>query len=56
MHLGKIVPEGQEPLNGITGSYINIRYGEHQLEEKEQTTPMPFWGRLLNILIELEDK
>jgi len=45
MHLGKIVPEGQEPLNGITGSYINIRYGEHQLEEKRTDYPNAILGK-----------
>jgi hypothetical protein len=56
LRLGKVIPEGQEPLNEITDLYINIRYGEHQIEEKRTGDANAIWGRLLNLLIELEDK
>jgi hypothetical protein len=48
--LGRFAPDGREPLNEITSLYIDVRYGEHQMEDKRIDDANSNWGKLLNIL------
>jgi hypothetical protein len=54
--LGTFAPEGREPLNEITSLYIDVRYGEHQMEDKRIDDANSNWGKLLNILKGPESK
>jgi hypothetical protein len=54
--LGTFAPEGREPLNEITGLYIDVRYGEHQMEDRKIDDANTVWQRLLNILKGPEDQ
>jgi hypothetical protein len=52
--LGQAVPDGREPLNEITRLYIDVRYGEHQMEDKKIDDANNIWERLRNLLKGLE--
>ena len=54
--LGRFAPDTREPLNEITGLYIDVRYGEHQIEDRKIDDANTVWQRLLNILNEPESK
>jgi hypothetical protein len=53
--LGQVVPDGKEPLNEITRLYIDVRYGEHQMEDKKIDDANSIWEKLRNLLKRLED-
>ena len=48
--LSRFVPDGSEPLNEITGLYVDVRYGERQVEEKRVDDANNLWVRLRNTL------
>jgi hypothetical protein len=48
VRLGKNIPDGKEPVNEITDLYIDVRYGEHQTEEKKTDEANSIWDKLLN--------
>jgi hypothetical protein len=48
--LGKAVPDSKEPLNEITGLYLDVRYGEHQMEDRKIDDANNIWERLRNLL------
>jgi len=50
LRLGQAVPESSEPLNKITGLYLEVRYGEQQIEEKTTADANTLWQNLLGIL------
>ena len=50
LRLGQAVPESSEPLNKITGLYLDVRYGEQQIEEKTTADANTLWQNLLGIL------
>lgn len=52
--LGQAVPDGRGPLNEITRLYIDVRYGEHQMEDRKIDDANNIWERLRNILKGLE--
>ena len=54
--LGTFAPEGREPLNEITGLYIDVRYGEKPIDDKKTDDANTVWQRLLNILKGPEDQ
>ncbi len=47
--LGKALPDGKEPLNEITGLYIDVRYGEHPVAEKQTDKANSIWETLRNL-------
>ena len=44
--LGQVVPDGKEPLDEITGLYIDARYGDHPVEEKKTDRANSIWQKL----------
>ena len=54
--LGQAVPDGREPLNEITGLYIDVRYGEKAINDKKTDNANTIWQRLLNMLNGHEDQ
>ena len=40
----------REPLHEITSLYLDVRYGEHQIEDKKTDDANTVWGKLLNLL------
>jgi hypothetical protein len=44
--LGQVVPDGKEPLDEITGLYIDARYGDHPAEEKKTDHANSIWQKL----------
>ena len=49
--LGHFAPDSIEPLQEITSLYLDVRYGEHQIEDKKTDDANTIWGKLLNLLI-----
>jgi hypothetical protein len=47
--LGRAVPDGKEPLDEITGLYIDARYGDHPVEEKQNDKANSLWHKLRNL-------
>ena len=47
--LGQVVPDGKEPLDEITGLYIDARYGDHPAEEKRTDRANSIWQKLRNL-------
>jgi Domain of unknown function (DUF4129) len=54
--LGTFAPDSREPLNEITGLYIDVRYGEKPIDDKKTDDANTVWQRLLNILKGPEDQ
>ena len=48
--LGHFAPDSREPLKEITSLYLDVRYGEHQIEEKKIDDANTIWEKLLNLL------
>ena len=48
--LGRLAPDSIEPLQEITSLYIDVRYGEYQVEDKKTDDANIVWEKLLNIL------
>ena len=48
--LGRFAPDSTEPLQEITGLYLDVRYGERQIEEKKTDDANTVWEKLLSIL------
>lgn len=48
--LSRFVPDGREPLNEITKLYVNVRYGEREVEDKKVDDANNIWKILRNIL------
>jgi Domain of unknown function (DUF4129) len=44
--LGQVVPDGKEPLDEITGFYLDARYGDHPAEEKKTDRANNLWEKL----------
>jgi cbb3-type cytochrome oxidase subunit 3 len=44
--LVKIIPDGVEPLTELTKLYVDVRYGEYQIEEKKIDNANSLWRRL----------
>ena len=49
--LGKSLPDEKEPLNEITDLYIDVRYGEHVIEEKSIDKANNIWRTLSSIFV-----
>ena len=49
--LGQAVPDGKEPLDEITGLYIDARYGEHPAEEKKTDRANGIWEKLRGLFV-----
>jgi Na+-transporting methylmalonyl-CoA/oxaloacetate decarboxylase gamma subunit len=47
--LGQVVPDGKEPLDEITGFYIDARYGDHPVEEKKTDRANSLWEKLRSL-------
>jgi hypothetical protein len=47
--LGLLVPDGKEPLDEITGFYIDARYGDHPAEEPRTDRANSLWEKLRNL-------
>ncbi len=47
--LGQALPDGKEPLDEITGFYIDARYGDHPAEEKKTNRANSLWERLRSL-------
>ena len=47
--LGQAVPDGKEPLDEITGFYIDARYGDQPAEEKKTDRANNLWQKLRNL-------
>jgi hypothetical protein len=54
--LGQAVPDSKVPLDEITNLYIDVRYGEHQMEEKKIDDANNIWEKLRNLLKGIEGK
>jgi hypothetical protein len=50
LRLGQAVPESSEPLDRITGFYLDVRYGDQKPEDKKTDDANTVWQGLLNIL------
>ena len=50
LRLGQAVPDSIEPLQEITSLYLDVRYGEHQIEDKKTDDANTIWEKLLNLL------
>ena len=48
--LGHFAPDSIEPLQEITSLYLDVRYGECQIEEKKTDDANTVWEKLLSIL------
>ena len=48
--LGHFAPDSTEPLQEITSLYLDVRYGEHQIEDKRTDEANTVWEKLLNVL------
>jgi hypothetical protein len=48
--LGHFAPDSTEPLQEITSLYLDVRYGEHQIEDKKTDDANVVWEKLLNVL------
>jgi hypothetical protein len=48
--LGRFAPDSTEPLQEITSLYLDVRYGEYQIEDKKTDDANTIWGKLLNLL------
>jgi hypothetical protein len=48
--LGHFAPDSIEPLQEITSLYLDVRYGERQIEEKKTDEANTLWEKLLNLL------
>jgi Domain of unknown function (DUF4129) len=47
--LGQVVPDGKEPLDEITGFYIDARYGDHPAEETKTDRANSIWQKLRDL-------
>jgi Domain of unknown function (DUF4129) len=47
--LGQVVPDGKEPLDEITGFYIDARYGDHPAEEQKTDRANSIWQKLRSL-------
>ncbi|MDD5287828.1 MAG: DUF4129 domain-containing protein [Dehalococcoidales bacterium] len=52
--MGRAVPDGKEPLNELTHLYIDVRYGEHPVEEEKIDAANNLWHRLHDVLKRFE--
>ena len=48
--LGHFAPDSIEPLQEITSLYLDVRYGERQIEDKKTDDANTVWEKLLNLL------
>ena len=48
--LGHFAPDSIEPLQEITSLYLDVRYGERQIEDKKTDEANTVWEKLLNLL------
>jgi len=48
--LGHFAPDIIEPLQEITNLYLDVRYGERQIEDKKTDDANTVWEKLLNLL------
>ena len=48
--LGHFAPDSVEPLQEITSLYLDVRYGEHQIEDRKTDAANTVWEKLLNVL------